>query len=259
LPKKDFGFGLYIKTFMERMCFKLAGKIIAVGHAQRKGILEKTSLHPDKIEIIQNGVDQKKFCRDIINQKREGRKKNKISIISVARISKVKNQLLILKAIAPLIKKGQNIQVSLVGQLEEKDYVTEINNFIDINNLQKNARLIGPVPNNLMPGYYQAADIFISASNAEGFPLTVLEAMSCGCAILLSSIEPHKEISKEGEILFFQQNNLAEISQVIESLIIDKKKLKLLKKLAANSAKKYYSWKKVALDNIRIYNQIRKI
>jgi glycosyltransferase involved in cell wall biosynthesis len=42
--------------------------------------------------------------------------------------------------------------------------------------------------------YYQAADAFVSMSHAEGFPNTVLEALSSGLPLILSDIPPHREI-----------------------------------------------------------------
>lgn len=46
---------------------------------------------------------------------------------------------------------------------------------------------------NVVP-WLQAADLFVSASRSEGMPLAVLEALSCGCPVLLSDIAPHREI-----------------------------------------------------------------
>lgn len=43
--------------------------------------------------------------------------------------------------------------------------------------------------------YLADADLFVSASTAEGFPNAVLEALSAGVPCLLSDIAPHKELA----------------------------------------------------------------
>lgn len=44
--------------------------------------------------------------------------------------------------------------------------------------------------------YLSVADIYVSASLSEGFPLAVLEALNMGVPVLLSAIKPHQEIQQ---------------------------------------------------------------
>lgn len=42
--------------------------------------------------------------------------------------------------------------------------------------------------------YMSISDVYISASSAEGFSISILEAMGCGLMLFLSDIKPHREI-----------------------------------------------------------------
>ena len=53
-------------------------------------------------------------------------------------------------------------------------------------------RFTGQVDNVL--SYLQAANFFISASRSEGMPNAALEALACGLPVVLSDIEPHREL-----------------------------------------------------------------
>ena len=46
---------------------------------------------------------------------------------------------------------------------------------------------------------FQSSKYYVSASEYEGMPLTMLEAMSCGCIPIVSNIPGHKELAKPVE------------------------------------------------------------
>lgn len=73
--------------------------------------------------------------------------------------------------------------------------------------------------------YLQLADFYISASSAEGFPNSVLEALSCGLFPILSNIGPHKEMifsnsSKYGTL--FELDNSSNLTKILENFELDK-------------------------------------
>lgn len=70
--------------------------------------------------------------------------------------------------------------------------------------------------------YMKAADYFISASDSEGMPNTVLEALATGMPMLLSDIAPHQEVlRKTAETIGFlyNQKNSQSLCEAVDKII----------------------------------------
>lgn len=77
-----------------------------------------------------------------------------------------------------------------------------------------------------LPGYISAvwswmkrADVFVSVGLFEGHPNTVLEAMACGCPLVVSDIPAHREFLDEHSALLVNPRAPAEIAQAIGSVL----------------------------------------
>lgn len=62
-----------------------------------------------------------------------------------------------------------------------------------------NCRYIGPRPNEEMPKWMNAADVFVLPSRAEGTPVVLLEAMSCGIPVIATAVGGCPDLIKEGK------------------------------------------------------------
>jgi glycosyltransferase involved in cell wall biosynthesis len=247
LEKKEFNKNYYFKTFLERLCIKMADKVITVGSTQKKGILEKIKINPEKIISLPNGVDLDKF--------KPGKENNKKTIfLTVGKIENRKNQLEIIKSITNI--KDKDFEFWFIGQIQEKEYYEEIEKQIKKDKLEEYVKILGTIKNNILPEYYSKSDVYISSSTSEGFPLTVLEAMASGCAVILSDIGPHKEMQKQNEIIYFNLHDQKDLEEKITKISKDKKELERLKKLSLDTARKYYSWRNVAKNNLDVYKKL---
>lgn len=65
------------------------------------------------------------------------------------------------------------------------------------------------------------ADALVSASFFEGSPNVVLEAMACGCPLIVSEIPAHREILDDGMAIFVDPNQPREIADAIGSVFND--------------------------------------
>ncbi len=102
------------------------------------------------------------------------------------------------------------------------------------------------VPNEDLPHYYGLATLYLYPSSEEGFGLTPLEAMACGCPVVTSRSSSLPEVVGEAAVLV-DPTDPAEIAEIIEGLLEDKEKRKHLARLGLAHARNF-SWKAGAED-----------
>lgn len=185
--------------------------IIAVSNALKEEVL-KLGISKEKVKVILNGVDVKKFYP---MEKIEARSQLKLSmektiIISVGSLLKRKGFHNLIKAISDLEKREfDNIILFIIG---EGPYKSKLQEQIDWLNAGSFVRLIGFKNHEELPKWYNAADFFCLASEREGCPNVIIESLACGVPIVATKVEGVPEIicSKDYGILVENQKGLAE-------------------------------------------------
>jgi glycosyltransferase involved in cell wall biosynthesis len=66
---------------------------------------------------------------------------------------------------------------------------------VDRLGLRPRVRVLGHVPDDVLPALYQAADVFTLPSLHEGFGIPVLEAMACGTPVVTSNVYALPEVA----------------------------------------------------------------
>jgi len=118
--------------------------------------------------------------------------------------------------------------------------------------LKESVTLTG-VQHDLLP-YYSAADVFILPSIAEGLSNSMLEAMSCGLAIMASRVGGAREAVIEGENgCLFDPLNRGEIKECLRKYIYDSNLAVRMGERSREIAVNTYSMAKVTDELIGIY------
>ena len=215
--------------------------------------------------VIPFGIDVNRFRKPIMKKsfhKKMDIEDDEFILLSVGRISREKNTLLLLKALKILKKTGyENITVVLVGELvsaiggsKKNDYLTTIREFASKYGLLNKIKFVGGVYGEDLINIYLSSNIYVCVSLAENFCIPILEAAASRLPIVSTKVGIAPDFidnMKSGVLLKnYTPTNLA---NEIRYLIDNKEVAEEIGKRAYLKAKKKYSWNKVGQEIEKIY------
>ncbi|MDA7721304.1 glycosyltransferase family 4 protein [Acidimicrobiaceae bacterium] len=141
----------------------------------------------NKILKINNGVD-------ITDIKKTNVHKADVNLLIISRLVIQKNINIVIEAMELLDNK--DLKLSIIGEGGE---FSKLQGVIHDLNLQNRVRLLGKIDNNKISQFLLTADIFIQASDYEGLPHSVLEAINYEVPILSTEVGGCKDLLNDGE------------------------------------------------------------
>lgn len=212
-----------------------------------------------KPEIIPMGIDYKKFSSGNSESLRSNIATETVILLFVGRLVEKKGCRDLLEAYSLLPNNYQkNIQLWIIGDGTERENLTVLSKSLKI---EDKVIFYGKLPNELLPKYYAAADIFIAPSitdasgDTEGQGVMLLEALASGTAIITTNTGGITEVithNKTGIIV--PPNSPDKLKDAIQLLIENPKKRNKLSKEGKTHAQ-MYDWKKIGNLFIELYKK----
>lgn len=234
---------------IRKIIFKNAVSIVA----NSKGLAELSEKYdPFSVKIIPNGVDCNFFIPKVYTKKNS----KKIRLLFVGRFQEQKNILNLIEQFSEALKIKKNLHLTIVGNGPLKDLILNKANNLAI---EKNLSWLDWQDKKSLNIIYRNTDIFINPSYYEGMPNTVMEAMACGLPVIASDIFGNNDLvidKKTGKLFPIENINKLkdEILKLSESAILREK----MGKAGSERVRKYFSWKNVALEYLKILKQYNK-
>jgi len=114
-------------------------------------------------------------------------------------------------------------------------------------------RLLEHVDHNSLAGLYSGATAFVLPSLFEGFGMTVLEAMQCGCPVACSNLTALPEVADEAALLFDPRDR-TQFQEALERIITDEGLREQLRQRGLAQARRF-SWEATAQKTLAVLNQ----
>jgi len=212
---------------------KWCDAIISNSYAGKKVLMEK-GIPAEKIYVIPNGIEVGKQFRKI-KKEEIGINENDPVVGCVGNLRKPKGHIYLIKSAARILKIYPETKFVILGKGKLERYLKKE---VKRRTLDKNFFFLGfvPEPEKIMNIF----DIFVLPSLWEGFPVSLLEAMSLKKAIVATQVGDIPLIIRDGEegilVSPYDQESLA---SAIITLLKDEKLRKKMGEKAYEKVKNY--------------------
>jgi glycosyltransferase involved in cell wall biosynthesis len=170
-------------------------------------------------------------------------------LLIAGRMEPQKNFETVVRALG-LVVAGHPFQAVLCGDGTLRDLIVR---FVEENGLRDRVHIVGYVSNlwSLMKG----ADVTVSVSWFEGSPNVVLEAMACGCPLVVSDIPTHREILDEDAAIFVDPGDPRRVAEGIVRALSDREGAQKRARVAQDRVQRY-SVSTVASQYADVYREL---
>jgi L-malate glycosyltransferase len=220
-----------IRTLNSFVMRHLFSAVVAVSQDMKSYLQNDLRTPENRIHCIVNGIG--KICSD----ERKLMERDFVTIGSAGRLVPVKNYQLLIDVAKELCNRAEKVKFRLAGNGPEMESLQKL---IIQNKLSEKFELIGHVQN--MEEFYRTLDIYINTSMHEGMPVTLLEAMSHGLAVVVPEIGGFKELLlNDVDGILVKSRNVECFANAITRLIRNKKKTRLMGIMAKRKIELKYS------------------
>ncbi len=220
-----------------------ANKIIAISDNTKNDLINYYKIDKDKIDVIYLANSLNLNCFEKI-------KAPKRYILFVGDRTRYKNFIFFIKSITSTLLSNKDLYVVCAGgrgfNKEELQLFKELGIF---------SKLIQfAINDNQLVYLYTKALMFVFPSLYEGFGIPVLEAMSCGCPLVISKIAPFIEIAQDSAE-YFDPKNSDSIKYAVENVLLN---TLLRDRLIREGLKRinFFNWKKVSQETQITYSSV---
>ncbi|MDD5031491.1 MAG: glycosyltransferase family 4 protein [Patescibacteria group bacterium] len=168
----------------------------------------------DKVKVIGQGIEVNTF-----KPAAEKKRHDIFKIITIGRISPVKDYETLIKAVEILAGEGIRLEVNIIGGVgmpEQEKYLENLKKMIAEKGLGGIMNFIGAVPNKNIVRHLQSADLFVNMSYTGSLDKAILEAMACGLPVLTCNEALIEVLGEYRKSLMYDKGDYKNLAEMIK-------------------------------------------
>jgi len=173
-------------------------------------------------------------------------------VLAVGTLEPRKNLGVLLDAFAMFRQRVEGYQLAIVGAFDwgHRQLVERLKTL----GLEKQVRLVGSVPDEVLAAMYRRAKFLVFPSVYEGFGLPPLEAMACGTPVIAAKTSSIPEVIGQAG-LYFAADAVEELAAKMVFLATNPRRLAELRQRGLEWANQF-TWRRMAEATLQLYRSV---
>jgi glycosyltransferase involved in cell wall biosynthesis len=227
--------------------------VITVTEASKQQLIEHFRLAPESVTAVPNGVDG--FFRS--TESPPGVKQRDPFILNVNSVpsqSKIcrKNIDTLLHAFETYRRDGGQYELHTVGEGWESERVQKL---LDTHGIHEGFVTHGEVSQSRLRELYRSASLYVYPSRYEGFGLSTLEAMACGCPVVVPEQPNLAEITNDSASVYGSPEDAAKLTRTLHQLEENDERRATLRVQGLDNVAQY-RWQRCAKETLQVYQKL---
>lgn len=216
------------KGIIHKILYKRLNGVFAISTKEAKEMEYKLNIDKNKIHILHNGVDLKKFNPEIVSDFREslGINDDEILITSIGNLSKPKGILEWVEVAKKIVKENEKVTFIWIGDdshIKEEYTLESLRKGIEEEGFSEKVRLLGYRTEVIKA--LKVSNLFVLPAYNESFGIVYIEAMAMGLPVIGCNSGGVPDIIKKGTGFLCESRDEESLYSTIKKALVEDLKL----------------------------------
>jgi len=244
-----------LRTTLKKISFRYIDKIITVSESNQKFMLETFGKEIEsKTMVIVNGIETGLYRDNNAPSLSAGidRNKNVRTVVVVAGLNNQKGHEYLFRAVPIILMKIPGAHFLLAGDGHLRKYLEELASSLGITSA---ITFLGFRPD--VADIIRASDLFVLPSIFEGLPLSLIEAMACGKAVVATNVDGTADVVVDNVTGYLvPPRDPEQLAQKIINLLENTESRLKFGEAGKERVQKFFSADRMVQDYERLYKEL---